>query len=259
MNVVERLSNDWHESGIEKDDLVLLHANIKNLYLRYRKLGYRLTLDEIIDSFLSAVGDNGGIIFPAFTYEYSLDQPFDMLKTKSGMGSLSEAARIRAQRARTGHPYYSFSCLGNYPSELNGLINIDAFGPGSPFEILHRAGAKIAVLALDDQHSMTFYHYAEQLAGAPYRFSKSFLGTHIDLDGRKVNRVFSMYVRDMAKGIVTDVNPMGELLWTKGLYKGYRFNQGSRLRTIRVNDLVNETMAVVASGDAKGLLYSVRS
>ncbi|MEQ8390858.1 MAG: AAC(3) family N-acetyltransferase [Thalassospira sp.] len=259
MNVVERLSANWRESGIESGDLILLHANIKSLYMKYRKLDYNLTLDEIIDSFLKAVGSNGGIVFPAFNYDYSLEKPFDMRVTPSGMGSLSEAARKRAGKGRTGHPFYSFSCLGRYPCQLNGLINTDAFGCGSPFDIIHQIGGKIAVLALDDQHSMTYYHYAEQLEGVQHRFSKTFLGTHIDLEGRKKERSFTMYVRDIDAGVVTDVNSMGDLLWRENLYKGCRFNEGNKLRTIPVSDLVTATSTVIKAGRANGLLYRIEN
>ena len=45
-------------------------------------------------------------------------------------------------------------------------------------------------------------------------------------------KTYKIYVRDLDKGVLTDVNPAGELLWKAGLYSGYRPMTGSGLRLI---------------------------
>lgn len=257
MDPIDRLVGEWRDSGISRGDLVMLHSRASRVYRRCRALGHRLDSDGLLQSFLKAIGPDGGLLVPAFRYDFADGVAFDMRSSPSGMGALSEAARKACGRNRTGHPFYSFSCFGSVAAELQGRINLDAFGADSPFALLHRNGGKVAVLDLNDQHSVTFYHYVEQCLGVPYRFKKRFTGRHIDLDGVERTLTFEMLVRDLDAGVVTHVNPMGELLWQKGLYHGERPGEGSGLRTIAAADLFDATAEVIRQGRALGMLYRI--
>jgi aminoglycoside 3-N-acetyltransferase len=68
-----------------------------------------------------------------------------------------------------------------------------------------------------------------------------------------------MLVRDLDAGVVTHVNPMGELLWRKGLYHGCRPGEGSGLRTIAAADLFDATAEVIRQGRAPGMLYRIEN
>ena len=57
--------------------------------------------------------------------------------------------------------------------------------------------------------------------------------------------------------IAITVDPMGELLWEKGLYRGDRPKSGSGLRVISAGALFDEAARVIQEGRAEGLLYSV--
>lgn len=257
MNISERMAGEWRDSGIERGDTVLLHSRIGPLMRRYRARGTEPAIGDVLESFLAAVGPQGSILFPAFRYDFAQGKPFDMRTTPSGMGSLSELARQRCDQNRTGHPFFSFSVFGRLAPELKGVINLEDFGDDSPFHRLHLEGGKIAVLDLDDQHSMTFYHYVERRLSVPYRFTKHFTGTHVDLDGTERRLTFDMFVRDLDAGVVTDVNPMGELLWQQGLYRGNCADEGTGLRTIATRDLFDATAKVIQTGQALGHLYRI--
>lgn len=257
MGLVEQLAGEWHDSGIERGDLVMLHSRASRIYRRYRAMGHRVDATVLLQSFLDAVGPDGGLLFPAFRYDFADGVPFDMRHSPSGMGVLSEAARQACGRARTGHPFYSFSCFGKRTEELHGRINLDAFGDSSPFAFLHRQSGKVAILDLDDQHSVTFYHYVEQCLDVPYRFKKRFPGRHIDLDGVERTLTFEMFVRDTDAGVVTHVNPMAELLWRRALYSGFRPGEGSGLRVIGADTLYDATAEVITAGNAEGMLYRI--
>lgn len=257
MDLIDRLAGEWQDSGIERGDLVMLHSRITRVYRRYRALGLRLDVDDLLQSFLRAVGPDGGLLVPAFRYDFADGVPFDMRTSPSSMGALSETARKASGRNRTGHPFYAFSCFGHRTDELQGRINCDAFGADSPFSLLHQTGGKVAILDLDDQHSVTFYHYVEQAMNVPYRFKKTFTGQHVDLDGVERTLGFEMLVRDLSAGVVTDVNPMGELLWERGLYHGSRPNEGNGLRTIAAIDLFDATAEIITQGRAPDMLYRI--
>ncbi|MNJ81010.1 hypothetical protein D3C77_796170 [compost metagenome] len=51
---------------------------------------------------------------------------------------------------------------------------------------------------------------------------------------------------------------MGEILWEKGLYSGFRPGSGCGLRVIKAKPLFNEVSKVINDGLAKGILYDVQ-
>ena len=123
--------------------------------------------------------------------------------------------------------------------------------------MLRELDAKIAVLDLMDQNSMTFYHHIEQMNEVPYRYHKEFTGQYIDWDGNESTRTYGLFVRDIEKGVLTHVNPMGELLWENGLYSGYRPKDDTGLRVISANHMFSFVSEYIQSGQAKGLLYAI--
>ena len=101
-------------------------------------------------------------------------------------------------------------------------------GPDSPFALLHAMGGRIRVLDLPDQEAMTFYHYVEENRAAAWRYHKRFEGPYVGWDGTERPRTFGLFVRDLERGVTTHVDPMGEVLWERGLYSaGDRPGQGS--------------------------------
>lgn len=257
MNITKELARSWRESGIFEGDMVLIHSSIKSTYKNYLKRGIKVTPEIILESFLDAVGPNGTILFPLFNFDFCNGEAFDIHNTPSHMGALTEVARKYPGAVRTGHPVYSFCVIGKKKNQFHGICNHSAYGSESPFALLHRENAKIAVLGLPENSSMTFYHYVEEMLEVDYRYHKDFRGAYIGLEGQQVERAFSIYVRDLDKGVETDVNPAGELMWEKGYYSGHRFNEGNGLRVIVSSQLFEETKSIIQQNKALGLLYKV--
>lgn len=256
-NALTWLSQQWRNSGITPGDMVLLHSSLKRTLLRLKAAGFPPSTDIVLDSFLEAVGPDGTLILPLFNFGFCTGQPFDIRTTSSAMGALTETARTRPNAVRTGHPIYSFAVLGARSNDFRGLDNISAYGPDSPFGMLHRAGGRIAILDLPDQNSMTFYHYVEEARGAPWRFHKRFTAPYTGWAGTTSDRTYLMYVRDLDKGVQTAVNPMGEELWRLRLYSGDRPGQGSGLRVIDAAKLFDAVADVIDGGRGEGLLYTI--
>lgn len=124
--------------------------------------------------------------------------------------------------------------------------------------MLRELNGKIAVLDLADQESMTFYHYVEEMHKVPYRYFKDFTGDYTGYDGLIKKKKYTIFVRNLDEGIVTNVNPMGELLWKEKLYQGYRVNTKSGLRTIDANKLFDFVSSKIQLGQANGLLYILK-
>ena len=74
------------------------------------------------------------------------------------------------------------------------------------------------------------YHYVEESTSVDYRFHKRFSGPYRNSDGEVSDRTYGLFVRKVDQGVVTHVDPLGEMLWAKGLYSGNRPLTGCGLR-----------------------------
>jgi aminoglycoside N3'-acetyltransferase len=211
----------------------------------------------VIDSILDQVGPEGTVLFPLFNFDFPAKKEFSMITTPSQMGVITEFSRLNYAGARTGHPIYSFYAMGALSEEFNGLNNRSGYGPDSPFAKLLEFDGKIASVDLDDQHSMTMYHFVEEKIGVDYRYFKTFSGGYQDLNGVTTSEDYVLYVRDLESGVVTNVNRMGEILWSEGLYIGNRPGIGNGLRTIQAESLVNRTSKEIIQGRAIQTLFSI--
>ena len=252
---IKQLSESWANCGVKSGDILLVHSNIKRTLVKARRAGVQLTPDDVLDSFIDCLGDSGTLILPLFNFDFPTKKVFDIRSTPSQMGALTEVARMRSDVVRTGHPIYSFAVLGKEKDRFKGLVNESGYGENSPFGLLHKLNGKIASLDLEDQNSMTFYHYVEEYMMVKYRYFKTFSGAFFDSVGQESRRDFKLFVRDIEQHVLTHVNPAGELLWKNGLYRGDRPKENAGLRTIKANDMFDFVSHLVNSGNAEGNLF----
>ena len=243
------------KGGVQKCDKILLHSNLKYLIKSLFNSKIIFNIDDIADSILDFLGPNGTLIVPTFNFIFCEGKPFSFLDTKSQMGILSEFLRNRNKLNRTWHPVYSFSIHGNIAVDELKKNNYSAYGNDSIFHWLHVNDGKIAIIDLPDQKSMTFYHYVEEMMSVDWRFFKNFYGIYEDLNRNKNNITATIFVRKIEDGIVTDVNNMEKLLWSKNFYKGHNLNSSKGLRTIFANDIFLTTKEVIIKKQALGMLY----
>ena len=254
--VTNVLSGHWEHSGLEDGDTVLIHSSMK------RTLKYLISLRSkpdprvIIDSLLEQIGDTGTLLLPLFNFEFPDTKYFSINDTPSQMGVLTEFARKNYSGVRTGHPIYSFYVIGAKAQEFSGVDNKSGYGIDSPFGRLRQSGGKIGIIDLDDQHSMTSYHHVEEMLNVDYRYFKDFSGEYIDSSSKSSERTYTLFVRDMNRGVITDVNRMGEILWNEGLYKGFREGIGNGLRTIDAQVLFDRVSIEILEGRSLETLYS---
>ncbi|MGA7988066.1 MAG: AAC(3) family N-acetyltransferase [Candidatus Dormiibacterota bacterium] len=255
--IVESLAQDWRGAGLHQGDMVLVHSSLRRTVKRCVGSEKSDVAAEILASFQRAVGDAGTLLFPLFNFQFTEGVPFDMRTTPSQMGLLTETARQITGAIRTGHPIYSFAVIGARAGEFSGIDNFSGYGADSPFGKLRALGGRIAVLDLPDQHSMTYYHHVEEMSGVPYRYHKTFAGEYTDMSGVRSHRQYGLFVRDIERGVKTDVDPMGELLWNQSLYSGDRPGQGCGLRVIDADPMFKAVERVIHDGRAEGLLYRI--
>ena len=90
-----------------------------------------------------------------------------------------------------------------------------------------------------------------------YRWHKTFSGDYTDVSGKTESKTYGLFVRDIEKGVLTHVNPAGELMWKEGLYCGCRPNEGSGLRTISAQYMYEFVSDIIKAGKAKNILYRI--
>lgn len=256
--MIETLQERWESAGLVKGDIVLIHSNIKRTLVEYRANGIKISPLDILESFLDVIGSKGTLLLPLFNFDFPKGVPFDIRNSKSEMGALTEIGRKYPEAVRTGHPIYSFAIIGHKSSDFLGIDNVSGYSEDSPFGILKRLNGKIGSLDLDDQNSMTFYHHVEEVKQVDYRYYKSFHGAYTNSEGKMKNKKYDLFVRDEERGVMTDVNPAGELMWQAKLYSGSRPKEGSGLRLTNAQAMFNFVEELIDSDNALGTLYSLQ-
>jgi aminoglycoside 3-N-acetyltransferase len=255
--MIGALADEWKNAGVKEGDVLLVHSNIKRTFKRYLKQGVKLSPHDILDSFLNAVGPSGTLMLPLFNFDFASGVAFDINKTPSQMGALTEAARMHPLSVRTGHPIYSFAAIGSEAERFKNVDNYSGYGIDSPFAMLREMNGKIAVLDLPDQNSMTFYHHVEEMHEVDYRYFKEFIGDYTDALGSTESKAYGLFVRDIEKGVMTYVGPAGELMWEGGLYSGDKPNEGCGLRVVSANQMYSFVADIIESDKARNVLYRI--
>lgn len=247
----------WENSGLQAGDTVLIHSSMKRAFRHLVNQGVQASPGMIVDSLLDQLGYRGTILFPLFNFDFSTSRTFSMITTPSQMGTVTEFVRQNYEGHRTGHPIYSFYAIGNDSAEFKGINNRSGYGKDSPFARLLELNGKIASIDLDDQNSMTMYHYVEEMNGVDYRYFKTFPGQYENQEGIVSNEEYTLFVRDLERGVQTDVNRMGDVLWQDGLYCGNRPGVGNGMRSIKAESFFSRTSKEISEGRAIQTLYSI--
>jgi aminoglycoside 3-N-acetyltransferase len=99
---------------------------------------------------------------------------FNKLETKSSrMGFFSEYVRRKKKSSRSNHPLWSFTALGYYSKKIIKNVPKTCYGRNSVFDRLLDYNSYYINFG-DIKSSLAPIHYAEQMAGVPYRFFKEF-------------------------------------------------------------------------------------
>lgn len=141
--------------GLGPGDCVVVHSSL-------RAVG--LAADDLIDQLLDAVGPQGIIVMPAFTYDnetFALDAP-------SRTGALTEVFRRRQEAVRSLHPTYSVAAIGEGAAGLlEGHERAGATALDSPLDRLAASGGFVLLLGVGHTANTTA-HVGEFHADAPY-------------------------------------------------------------------------------------------
>jgi aminoglycoside 3-N-acetyltransferase len=246
----EDLIERFRSLGLREGNIVIIHSSFKSFG------GVEGGPQTVIDALLKVLGKEGTLIMPTFNFDWCEESPngvFDLGNTPSKMGILTEIVRKMPGAKRTLHPFYSFAIYGKFADKLSKTDNHDSFGKDSIFAKIHELNAWIMIIGLTYNQSMTFFHYIEQQEGVDYRFMKDFSGWII-ANGGRYRDTYKMLVRDINKGAMTAVDPMGEVLEKRGVVKIRKIGQ-SLVKLMRVKDVYKITAEEMKNNPR--FLYSI--
>lgn len=199
---VVELVGKLKEAGIEDGDSVYFASNVTRLVLLANRMHSERkgieVVEEIVEALKEAVGKQGIIMIPTFSWEFCRNHIYDCKKTKSAVGALSNYLIGNGLGfKRTKHPIYSFMVWGKDADLLCSMNNMDGWSEDSPFGYMYMHNTKMVMLDVTDGECNTFEHYVEKRLDVPWRYNKIFEGYYIDENGVKDIRQYSMFVRDL--------------------------------------------------------------
>ena len=230
----DELVLNFQKLGLTNGDVLLVHSSYKSFG------GVEGGPQTVIDALRSILTEEGTLIVPTFNYDFCNGKPFDVKKTPSKMGIISELVRTNSNSKRTLDPVFSFAILGKHRDYLADLKSEHSFGPDSIFAKLRELDAKIMIIGLTYNESMTFFHHIEEIQGCDYRYFKEFKGTITNYDDVKQDGKIVLFVRDIERGVQNAVDKMGSIMEQEGIVKNTIIGE-SEIKIMNVNEVYKRT------------------
>lgn len=160
---VDDVISDLQKIGIKKGDILLVHSSLS-------KIGF---LNEgpktFVDALKLAVGQEGTILMPTSpNNQYQLDyiqslDAFDVLKSPSKTGAITEYFRKLPDTFRSGHPTEPVSAWGNNAKEFvkDHFGQLTPYNENSPFYKVSQSNGKILYVGVTLDMAGTNLHTLE--------------------------------------------------------------------------------------------------
>ncbi len=185
---------------LQRGDVVFVHSSVDDLHLRFSPL-------VVLSMMLELVGSNGTLLFPTYpklgSYEFLISgQVFDIRRTPSYMGLLTEMARRHTDAVRSLHPTKSVVAIGRFANELTSSHHLSPYpyDRQSPYGKLLDYDGKVIGLGVSTS-VLSFAHCVEDNLrdDFPVRLyhPQFFAAPCIDRHGR--NCVVETYAHDLGK------------------------------------------------------------
>ena len=157
-----RLRSELTEAGIRDSDTLLVHINYE------ADSGFRGSPSDLVEALVGLVGERGNLLmvsipFQGSAYDY-LDRGkvFDVRKTISMMGLVTEMFRRREGTRRSLHPTHPVLAVGKdaewIVADHDGCDS--ACGTGTPFDKFRQLHGKILFFDVGFG-AITFFHHTE--------------------------------------------------------------------------------------------------
>lgn len=221
--------------GIKPGCVALVHPDAI-VAAQFPEMSNEQRLDLLIEAIDAAIGGDGTLVMPVFSYSFTKGEAFDISKTPSEVGMVTERFRTQPGVRRTSDPIFSFACRGPLAHELCAIPVKECFGGESVFATLHRWNANIVDLGCSMTQGGTFVHYAETAHGVEYRYKKVFSGTIISPGGESSECSVVYNVRDLTRRSEADFQRLQKRLADDGKSRTVEVGR-SRIIAVSASDL----------------------
>jgi aminoglycoside 3-N-acetyltransferase len=239
--------------GVVAGDAMMLHSAFNDTH------GFRGSIEQLTEVFIDAVGPDGHLLMVSLPYRSSsFDylsklRVFDVRKTPSMMGMVSEIFRRRPDVLRSLHPTHPVLVRGERAQEFIEAHPSCRYpcGPGSPFDRLAAENGIVIFfnVAFD---TYTFFHYLEHMVSPQLPFAlyteQAFSVPVVDREGQPgtvTTHVFSPAAIDRRR-----FDRFEAWLRQRGLIQEKRLG-ASRIQAVRVRD----TIACVSERASRGEFF----
>jgi aminoglycoside 3-N-acetyltransferase len=186
--------------GIAHGDVVFVHSSADDLHLQFSSM-------VVLTMLLDLVGPKGTLLFPTYpklgSYEFlASGQVFDVRKTPSYTGLITELARRHPHGVRSLHPTKSVVAIGQYAREITASHHLSPYpyDRQSPYGKLLDYDAKVVGIGVSTR-VLSFVHFVEDTLkdSFPVRLyhDRLFAAPCIDYQGE--TRIVETYAHDLRK------------------------------------------------------------
>jgi aminoglycoside 3-N-acetyltransferase len=186
--------------GLAEGDAVLVHSSTDGLKLDF-------SFGRVLSLIRAVIGERGTVLFPTYpglpSYEFlARGEVFDVRRTPSYMGLLTEYARRQPGAVRSLHPTKSVCAIGRLAHELTATHHLSPYpyDVQSPYRKLVELGGKSVGLGVTTER-MSLVHCAEdELREAfPVRTYHPQLFAARCVDEAGANVTVETYAHDLSK------------------------------------------------------------
>ena len=245
----EMLKNKLREMGIKETDTLLVHSNFNP------DSGFKGAPIDIVNALAEVVGTKGNLLmvsipFRGTTYDYLMtNKPFNIKKTMSMMGFITEIFRRREGVLRSFHPTHPVLAYGKdskwLTSEHEKCLNL--CGVGSPFDKFRQLKGKILFFDVGFG-AITFFHYVEDITKdkLPFNVYSDELFSVTAYDENNNKHIIKTYAYN--KDIIRDAKKVEEEMLRRDLIKKDKVGNSSLL-LMNAEDVVACQTAMIEAGN----------
>jgi aminoglycoside 3-N-acetyltransferase len=201
---------------VREHDTLFVHSGLRSA-LRVAGDSAREKLVTVLDGWMGTV-PQGNLIVPTFTYSFCNGAEYDVDRTPSTVGALTDYFRQLPEVRRTADPIFSSAVhgalAGEWERRLFEVGDKDCFGDESVFALLAEVNAKLLFFGVGFEYC-TFVHHVEQRLGVPYRYMKDFTGT-VKTRERAARVTAHYFVRDLDSDVEPFLIPLADSLLARG-------------------------------------------
>lgn len=187
---VKQIAEALRALGVRPGGALLVHSSLSALG---RVEG---GAETVIQGLLDALGPEGTLLMPALTYDRvtMLNPVFDVRRTRSDVGLITETFRTRPGTRRSLHPTHSVCGVGPRAAELLDAHRRDMTPCGlhSPFRKLRDVGGQLLMLGCGLKPN-TSMHAIEEVVDLPYLFGATLIYRLFHADGHIEEKIYRTY------------------------------------------------------------------